>query len=405
MLAQHQSMKIALLAQQANLPIHCVRDGQCHLFMTTSGTVLHTAVSAGQLDSVKLLLPHQSDPDVLDLWGKPASHIAAQHGRDDILELLLSHGSELDARDFNMMTLLGSAVVSGHMDAIRLLLDHGADLSARDYRGQSLFELAKWSRKPAVFFALMEAGLSPALEDIYSWYHEGCRQVLMAGDHMQRLAVMPRFLLTLDDVPETKAILSLVPAHYRKLNLTCRGMNVHCTVLYRASTMGRLDLAILLHNAGAMLNLEGGAEGTPLMGACRTGRLEVVKYLVRNGAIPSYVKNGIHISAFNKATSYPKIQRWLLVERFIDQRMIVDGEAPDKQAPDVTVDYTWTDEIADVSLDLVLEDDVEWYLESKNWFLSMRRFVDNGQRAFVRVPILPEEFARYRPLCFKVSGN
>ena len=166
--------------------------------------------------------------------------------------------------------------------------------------------------------------------------------------------------------------------------------------------MGRLDLAILLHNAGAMLNLEGGAEGTPLMGACRTGRLEVVKYLVRNGAIPSYVKNGIHISAFNKATSYPKIQRWLLVERFIDQRMIVDGEAPDKQAPDVTVDYTWTDEIADITLDLVLGDDVERYLEGKNWFLPMRRFVDDGQGAFVRVPIIPEEFARYRPLGFKV---
>ena len=152
-----------------------------------------------------------------------------------------------------------------------------------------------------------------------------------------------------------------------------------------------------------MLNLDGGAEGTPLMGACKAGRLGVVKYLVRHGAILNYEKHGVPVSAFDKAASYPKIQRWLLVERFTEQRLILDGETPGEQAADMEEGDTWTDEIAEVTLDLVLEDDVEQYLESKNWFLPMRRFVDDGQGAFVRVPILQAEFARYRPLDFKVS--
>lgn len=174
-------------------------------------------------------------------------------------------------------------------------------------------------------------------------------------------------------------------------------------MLYRASTHGDLEAVVLLHKAGAMLNLEGGGEGTPLMGACKAGRLEVAKFLVRNGALLHYEKHGMQVSALSKAAYYPKIKHWLLVERFTEQRLILDGESFDEQTADVDDEGTWTDEIADVTLNLVLEDDVERYLESKNWFLPMRRFIDDGQGAFVRVPVTPEEFARYRPLDFKVS--
>ena len=138
------------------------------------------------------------------------------------------------------------------------------------------------------------------------------------------------------------------------------------------------------------------------MGACKAGRLEVVKYLVRNGALLSYEKSGVRVCAFSKAASYPKIQRWLLVERFTEQRMILGGVTAGEQAAGLQDEDAWTDEIAHVTLDLVLKDEVERYLESKNWFLPMRRFVDDGRGAFVRVPIMQEEFARYRPLDFKV---
>ena len=82
--------------------------------------------------------------------------------------------------------------------------------------------------------------------------------------------------------------------------------------------------------------------------------------------------------------------------------MILDGESSGPRNTDVEEEDTFCDDVADVTLDLVLEGDVERYLESKNWFLPMRRFVDDGQGAFHRVPILPEEFARYRPLALGV---
>jgi hypothetical protein len=291
------------------------------------------------------------------------------------------------------------------MNVVRLLVNRGANLSAKDCQDQSLFQVASRNGKPALFFALTEAGLDPTQEDIYSWYTAGQRQVWMASNHMCRLVAKPDFLLrwcaTLQD---TRVTFNLVPSYYRKLNLTCRCRwgKVCCTALYNASTAGIFEIVKLLHGAGAMLNLEGGLEGTPLMGACKAGRLDVVKYFVRNGALLNYGKHGFHVSAFDKAASYPKVQRWLLVERFIDQRMILDGGMTGEHVPGAEEDDTWTDEIADITLDLVLGDDVERYLEGKNWFLPMRRFVDDGQGAFVRVPIIPEEFARYRPLGFKV---
>lgn len=166
MLAQHQLMEDAISIQQANLPIHSVRQGQCYFYLTTSGTVLHTAVRTGQVDSVKLLLPHQPDPDVLDLEDKPASHIAAQHGHDDILQLLLTHGGEIDARDGNMRTTLASAVMSGHMSLVRLLLSRGANLSARDFQGCSLCELASSSRNQLHFLHSWKLALTLRLKTL-----------------------------------------------------------------------------------------------------------------------------------------------------------------------------------------------------------------------------------------------
>jgi hypothetical protein len=134
------------------------------------------------------------------------------------------------------------------------------------------------------------------------------------------------------------------------------------------------------------------------MAACKFGRLDIVRLLVHNGALLSHSKEAKHFSAFAKASSHPKIQRWLLVERFIEQRAITVGELANAQTAPKVEDDTATDDIADITLDLVLAEEIEQYLESKNWFRPIRRFIDDGEGAFVKVPILPAEFARYRPL-------
>lgn len=81
----------------------------------------------------------------------------------------------------------------------------------------------------------------------------------------------------------------------------------------------------MLLNAGADLDLVGGDYGTPLMGACATGRLGVVRRLVSKGARTSYTEDGKLFSVLSAAKHYPKITRWLLVGRFVEGPLLIEN--------------------------------------------------------------------------------
>ena len=60
MLAKDQPVKHPRLPRYRGLPIYRVENGQCSSYLDT---VLHTAVQAGCLESVRTLLQNQFDPD------------------------------------------------------------------------------------------------------------------------------------------------------------------------------------------------------------------------------------------------------------------------------------------------------------------------------------------------------
>ena len=94
----------------------------------------------------------------------------------------------------------------------------------------------------------------------------------------------------------------------------------------RAATRPSEKLIDILFDAGADLELPGGDYGTPLMGVCAMGRLDVVKTLVREGARTSYTYDGKFFSALAAAKHNPKPKRWLLVYRLVEGTLsIKDG--------------------------------------------------------------------------------
>lgn len=73
--------------------------------------------------------------------------------------------------------------------------------------------------------------------------------------------------------------------------------------------------------------MPGGNVGSPVMAACTYGRLEALKLLVYAGASLLYTDvdedgDAVVYSAFEKATLFPKVQRWLLVERWAERKRI-----------------------------------------------------------------------------------
>lgn len=75
---------------------------------------------------------------------------------------------------------------------------------------------------------------------------------------------------------------------------------------------------------GAELDFEGTPHGSALVLACACGYLEAVRSLVRAGASLSYQGQHEHKSVFTFCRS-ESVRRWLLVERFIEQRRITTG--------------------------------------------------------------------------------
>jgi ankyrin repeat protein len=89
-------------------------------------TPLQTALLAGQLATVKLLLERGADPLVRQAHGFTPLQEAAFHGRRDLVELLLGAGAEINSRADDGRTALTEALRANHADLADYLRSRGA---------------------------------------------------------------------------------------------------------------------------------------------------------------------------------------------------------------------------------------------------------------------------------------
>ncbi|KAM0718511.1 hypothetical protein Q7P37_005581 [Cladosporium fusiforme] len=385
-----------------NPPIHVYNSGWRWRFQTR-GSALHTAVTAGKYRSVDILLKAGFDPNELDLDGNAAAHIAAQKNFVRILDLLLGHGGAIEVRDMYMATPLITAAKAGRVASVDLLVGSGADIRAVDAHGDNALTVAAANSHLTLCSKFLKIGMRASALDVANMFVDGYKAVVMFDDVIRSVVDDPALLTVLSTIVSFLcAFLKLVPRHLRKQYLAIRFSEHNATILYRLAYQGLPSECKVLCEAGAMLNQEGGLEGTPLMVACKAGRLKMVIFFVRNGAALMYHKHDQLVSAFAKAKTHPKILRWLLVDRFTDQRKIACISIQDEGNKGSHDTGTMTVEINEERgpVELVLEDDVERYLESQNWFLPMRRFVDRADGAFDEQPLDSSEFWKFRPTTY-----
>ena len=303
-----------------------------------SATPLQIAASNGYTPLLASLLKRGALVDSVDDGGRTPLHFAAVAGHVTTIKMLLKFGANPHLPDQSLVTACMCAAEHNHLDAVRELLKAGADRQAQDIKHQHVLHYAALHHSWLVFFYLLPTATRHelAVEDA-----NGATVVthgLLCADPPQLSSLLNHGLPDQAYFPKNTNVLTTV---VRNVHLTTSVLerflkrlprcalphilghqaSVGGTPLYAASCFvvpHQADLICMLLDVGAALEFEGGEHGTPLMGACATGRLSAVKILVSKGAKLHYTKDGSTIRALDKAKHFPEIKLWLLVGRYTE---------------------------------------------------------------------------------------
>jgi len=113
-------------------------------------TLLHHAVEAGKVSTVKVLLEKGASPRARDNDGLTPLHLAAAEGRAEIAKLLLEKGADPNAKANDGSTPLHAATDhpagvpehQGCVEIVRMLVERGADVNVAGRRGETPLHLA-----------------------------------------------------------------------------------------------------------------------------------------------------------------------------------------------------------------------------------------------------------------------
>ncbi|KAJ3532746.1 hypothetical protein NM208_g8299 [Fusarium decemcellulare] len=254
----------------------------------------------------KLLIEHGADVNMSDRYGASPLHMAVRSDNFEVVQYLLQQGADPESCSSIGETPLVEAVKQGSFDIVKLLLQK-ADPFATSFFGD---DVMMWCAQNLVdhncredvdlFFQLLDIGLDPNRVNIYG----------QAAIHSIFLAPSLRGLF----LSGRLSVESTVPIDWKELHpsqcwhfgddkfhLLIRALgkgtvayvsNLHPTggksPLYVAAWFGYVKAMETLISIGANIEFEGGTAGTALMAACKSGRIDAVKFLVRSGARLDY---------------------------------------------------------------------------------------------------------------------
>ena len=312
----------------------------------SGSTPLHISISKLDIEAINFLLVKGADVNCLDSFCRTPLLFAVAEIEDkipesticDILRLLISHGALVNYRDSNGWTALMWAAERGFAETAKMLVHHGALLVYNAY-GDDLLHLATNMGSSDLFNYFIQLGVDP-FELPYTG--ESAFFSALRSETMIKTILQSRILAYTP--PNYQNLLGgaiRVRDHYLLMHLhrsfgraqaadqlDSRSFWVE-SPLCTAARLASIESVIILLDLGANIEAEGCEHGTVLMAAATYGRLEIVKLLVYRGAKVYTNSEGLSRNAVFAAKSHPKIQHWLLVERYVDQfKLTVDAESP-----------------------------------------------------------------------------
>ncbi|GMF75474.1 unnamed protein product [Aspergillus oryzae] len=231
------------------------------------GNLLVVAATAGDNESVKLLIDHGVDVNSNSEFS-PATALsgAAHYGHRQVMNTLLEHGADVDGGNARTKEPLIMAIRGRQLMAVKTLIEHGARPSPASPSADAYQEAVALDDTRILDFFLKHSG-PPETTILVSAAADGkanhVRLLLAAGARVDDLVSHPRF----DNAPAGRG-----------------------TALYIACLNGHTKVVEQLLGEGANPNLDiksTNGLGLPLTAAAGAGHLDIVRLLLDNGADPN----------------------------------------------------------------------------------------------------------------------
>ncbi|XP_028417938.1 uncharacterized protein LOC114542630, partial [Dendronephthya gigantea] len=267
-------------------------------------TVLHSAVANGKPEIVKYLVENGADVNSTDIHGRTVLHSAVTEiteGKLEIIKYLVENGSDVNGEYTDGWTVLHYAVSKGTLEMVKYLVEKGADVKGKNTDGSTILHTAVTKGTLDIVKYLVEKGA--AVNAINSKNTNGSTvlhsavakaQILTGGQFYTVLFTeskldMVKYLVEHGadvngkDTDESRVLHRAVTegAHETVKYLIRKGADVNGKYIDGWSV---LHYAVSKVRNGANVNGKNSDSWTVLHAAVDTGELEIVKYLIEQGA-------------------------------------------------------------------------------------------------------------------------
>jgi ankyrin repeat protein len=265
--------------------------GQLTVQVSRTEHNIWAAAADGDLNAVRNELENRVSVNAKAECGLTPLHVATLFDQLATVDLLLSSGAEVSLTDGEGNTALHMAAFLGHTDIVRALLKVGTDPAVRNHLGFSSVDnvAVKWSSGLETYYHNVEKVLSTSL-DLERIQSERPKilQLLSAAN-----------INTPDRTPTISLWQAVITGNTAAVeehivaatDLDAKEDYGGSTPLILAAIFGKKEVARILIDAGADLELRNSKGSTALHQACFFCRPEIVEMLLVAGADPSQTNN------------------------------------------------------------------------------------------------------------------
>ena len=272
---------------------------------TTKVWEILLASHQGDLDKVRKLVDECPELIYAQYNYTPPIHFAVREGHTDLVKYLLTHGAhDPDYRFYPFGESLQTVARDrGYTEIENLLEEYAVNTTLHKYKGdngsifynrttdQNEFEKAVDENDLDKTNQILKKHPEYASDETYFW-SEGILAMTVKKNHHEMIELLMSYGAKVPDILKWTQFYYFERFDAAEYILQ-RGMNPNVmswqrvTILHDMAQKGSLDKAALLIKFGADLNLIDDAyQTTPLGRAARWGHIEMVKYLLNQGADP-----------------------------------------------------------------------------------------------------------------------